>query len=184
MLLASVRPSATSAATPLRGVFSRDDAWLGTGDLFRRDPDGDFWRQDSVGDVIRTAEGPVFTTAIRDALGDLPAVGLAVAYGVRPVGGEHELAVAAVTLRAGHELDGGEVSGALRGLAPEERPGIVHVVDSIPLTTWFRPLTAALRQAGLPQPGAGRQAWYRDRSGRAYRPLTDAARRRLTSRAA
>jgi putative long chain acyl-CoA synthase len=184
ILLARVRPSATSAATPLRGVFSRDDAWLGTGDLFRRDPDGDFWRQDSIGDVIRTAGGPVFTTAIRDALGNLPAVDLAIAYGVRPVGGEQEIAVAAVTLRAGYELDGGEVSEALRGLAPQKRPGIVHVVDSIPHTTWFRPLTAALRDAGVPQPGAGRQAWYRDRSGRAYRPLTDTARRRLTRQAA
>src|SRR6476660_9522124 len=30
--------------TPLRGVFARDDAWVATGDLFRVDKDGDFWR--------------------------------------------------------------------------------------------------------------------------------------------
>ena len=75
------------ATTPLRGVFARDDAWLATGDLFRRDADGDYWRVDSVGDVIRTADGPVFTAPIRDALGELPAVDLAVAYGVSPDGG-------------------------------------------------------------------------------------------------
>ena len=51
-------------------MFARDDAWLATGDLFRRDADGDYWRLDSVGDVIRTAAGPVFTAPIRDALGD------------------------------------------------------------------------------------------------------------------
>ena len=64
-------------------MFSRDDAWLSTGDLFRRDADGDYWRLDGVYDVIHTASGPVLAAPIRDALGDLPAVDLAVAYGLR-----------------------------------------------------------------------------------------------------
>ena len=37
MLLARARETTTVATTPLRGVFARDDAWLSTGDLFRRD---------------------------------------------------------------------------------------------------------------------------------------------------
>ena len=180
MLLARVRPSTTSGGTPLRGVFRRGDAWLETGDLFRRDADGDYWRLDSVPDVIHSARGPVFTTPIRDRLGDLPAVDLAVVYGVPPRHGR-ELAVAAVTLRRGHELDGEELSAALRRLAPEQRPAVVHVVEAIPVTTWFRPLTRSLREQGLPEPGEGRQAWYLDRGGKVYRPLTDAARRRLAA---
>ena len=180
MLLARVRPSTTSGGTPLRGVFRRGDAWLQTGDLFRRDADGDYWRLDGVPDVIHSARGPVFTTPIRDRLGDLPAVDLAVVYGVPPRHGR-ELAVAAVTLRRGHELDGEELSAALRRLAPEHRPAVVHVVAAIPVTTWFRPLTRSLREQGLPEPGEGRQAWYLDRGGKVYRPLTDAARRRLAA---
>jgi putative long chain acyl-CoA synthase len=43
--------------------------------------------------VIAASHGPVFTTPIRDALGDLPAVDLAVAYGIRPERSKHELAV-------------------------------------------------------------------------------------------
>jgi putative long chain acyl-CoA synthase len=66
---------------------------LATGDLFRRDHDGDYWRVDSLADVIAASHGPVFTTPIRDALGDLPAVDLAVAYGIRPERSKHELAV-------------------------------------------------------------------------------------------
>ena len=50
-------------------MFSRSDAWLATGDLFRRDADGDYWRVDHQADVIRTASGHVFTGPIRDALG-------------------------------------------------------------------------------------------------------------------
>jgi putative long chain acyl-CoA synthase len=184
MLLARVRPNEVLSTTPLRGVFARDDAWLTTGDLFRRDADGDHWRVDGLNEVIRAADGPVFTGPIRDALYDVPAVDLAVAYGVVPSRGAPEIAVAVVTLRAGHELTAKDISSALAGLAPRERPLIVHVVDRIPVTTWFRPITAPLREAGVPQPADERGAWFLDAAGRSYRPLTATARRRLTGRAA
>ena len=164
-------------------MFAREDAWLGTGDLFRRDADGDYWRVDSLADVIRTADGPVFTTPIRDALGDLPAVDLAVAYGVVHGGREQEIAVAAVTLRPGQELQARDLAHALRALPAAERPAIVQVVDAISVTTWFRPLTGPLRETGLPEPAEGKHAWYRDAGGNSYRPLTDAAHRRLVGRA-
>jgi putative long chain acyl-CoA synthase len=177
MLLARVKPSEPASSTPLRGVFSREDAWLATGDLFRRDADGDFWRVDNVNDVIHTAEGLVFTGPIRDALGDVPAIDLAIAYGVLPPGGEHEVALAAATLRRGEELDANEIARALDPIPLTERPVIVHVVDEIPVTTWYRPLRGPLREAGIPEPGEGRQAWYR--SGSSYRSLTEAEHRRL-----
>ncbi|HYZ79951.1 MAG TPA: acyl-CoA synthetase, partial [Solirubrobacteraceae bacterium] len=180
ILVARARPDDTSV-TPMRGVFARDDAWLSTGDLFRRDADGDYWRLDGVYDVIHTASEPVLAAPIRDALGDLPAVDLAVAYGLRPSPDQPELAVAAVTLRPGHELSAEAISRALAELEDGHRPAVVQVVDEIPVTTWYRPLTAPLREAGLPAPAKGR-AWYLDRGGRRYRPLTEAARRRLSGR--
>jgi putative long chain acyl-CoA synthase len=184
MLLARVRPSEPLSLVPLRGVFAAGDAWQMTGDLFRRDADGDMWRVDNLAEVVHTADGPVFTGPIRDALGDLPAVDLVVAYGVTPAGAEHQVAIAAVTLRAGHELRGKDIAMTLRSVPREQRPAIVQVVDRIPVTTWFRPVTGPLREAGLPEPGEGVRAWYRDASGDAYRPLTAAAQRRLARSAA
>jgi putative long chain acyl-CoA synthase len=178
MLLVRARPSESAGTLALRGVFAREDAWLATGDLFRRDSDGDYWRLDSIRDVIRTNAGPVFTAPIRDALGTLPAVDLPVAYGV-PARGGHELAMAAVTQRPGHRLDARSLSAALRSLPGFERPGVVRVVNHIPVTTWYRPLTAPLRAAGIP--AAGERVWYLDRGGKTYRPLTAAARRRLAA---
>ena len=165
LLLARVSPDSPLSGVPLRGVFSPDDAWLSTGDLFRRDADGDYWRVDSVADVIRTAGGPVLPGPIRDALGDLPAVDLAVAYGVAPPEGSlpegsddsaDEVVVAAVTVRAGHELTGADVGAALRSLPAGQRPSVVRVVDEIPVTTWFRPLTGPLRASGIPSDGGWR----------------------------
>jgi putative long chain acyl-CoA synthase len=179
MLLVRVSPREPLSTAPLRGVFAPDDAWAATGDLFRCDEDGDYWRVDGLSDVIRTAHGPVFTTPIRDALGELPSVDLAVAYGVVPRGREHQVAVAAITLRAGREANADDIAAALAVLPRAQRPAIVRVVDRIPVTTWFRPLTGPLREEGIPEPGEGVQAWYLGRSGDAYRPLTATARRRL-----
>jgi putative long chain acyl-CoA synthase len=179
MLLAQVRPGEPLSMIPLRGVFSSGDAWTLTGDLFRRDSDGDLWRVDNLAEVVHTTEGPVFTGPIRDALGDLPAVDLVVAYGVPLDGSDSELAIAAVTLRPGRELSPKDIGSALRGLPPEGRPRIVHVVDSIPVTTWFRLVTAELREAGVPEAGDGVQAWYLDAGGETYRPLTETAHKRL-----
>jgi putative long chain acyl-CoA synthase len=182
MLLCRVDPGDLLSSTPLRGVFRRDDAWVMTGDLFTTDSDGDYWRVDSVREVIRTAGGPVFATPIRDALGDLGAVDLSVAYGVTPKGAEYEIAVAALTLKAGRELKARDIAVALSPLEDDVRPDLVHVVEEIPVTTWFRPMTKPLREAGIPRPTEGRPAWYRH--GSTYKPLTAAARKRMVAQRA
>ena len=172
MLLARVSPTDPLTVVPLRGVFSPNDAWLVTGDLFRRDADGDHWRLDNLAEVIRTSDGPVFSAPIRDALGDLPAVDLAVAYGVRPTEDQSEIAIAAVTLRRGRRLAARDIGRALSGLPREHRPRLVQVVERIPVTTWYRPITAPLRAAGIPEPGDGTVAWYRVPGRDTYRQLT------------
>jgi putative long chain acyl-CoA synthase len=181
VLLARAREIDTIAATPLRGVFAKDDSWLSTGDIFCQDEDGDLWRLDGAFDVIRTGHGAVYAAPIREALGDLAAVDLAVAYGLRPdsAQGRTDLAVAAVTLRDGRELDARELTRAMRVLSQDERPAVVHVVEEIPVTTWYRPIAGPLREAGLPP--AGDRAFYLDAGGERYRPLTAAARRRLAA---
>jgi putative long chain acyl-CoA synthase len=178
MLLARARPGPTLSTSLLRGVFAREDAWLVTGDLFERDADGDYWLVSSVRELIHTANALVPPRPISDALGDLPAVDLAVAYGVPGKAEGTEIAVAAVTLREGRELEPADVNEALAGLDPADRSAVVHVVDEIPVTTWHRPITGALRAAGIPPVGSA-QAWFRDPAKDAYRPLTAAARKRL-----
>ena len=96
---------------------------------------------------------PTDAFPIQDALGDLDAIDLAVAYGVPVAEDGPSLAVAAVTLRAGHRFDGAALGKALSVLPSAERPDIVHVVDEIPVTTWYRPATGALRAAGVGHSG-------------------------------
>jgi putative long chain acyl-CoA synthase len=183
MLLTRARRRDSLATTPLRGVFGADDAWLSTGDLFRRDADGDYWRLDSARELILTPRGPVYAGAVRDALADLTEVDLVAVYGLRVGRRREELAVAAVSLRDQAAPTPRAVTTALGVLPAGVRPDVVRVVDSIPVTTWFRPMTGPLREQGLPDPAAAdaRPAWYLDRGGERYRPLTASARRRLAS---
>ena len=160
MLLTRQRGVVSTSDSPLRGLFEADDAWLPTGDLFRLDQDGDYWLVDNLAALIGTRHGFVGSFPIVDALGDVDAIDLAVVYGIAEPGTETSFAVAAVTVRKGFELTPGAVAGALDVLQADERPDIVHVANEIPVTTWYRPNTAKLREAGMPKPGS--QAWRRD----------------------
>ena len=97
-----------------------------------------------------------------------------------PEAGDHEVAVAAVTLRPGRELTAREIGRALGALEIERKPALVEVVDRIPVTTWYRPHTGELRKAGIPEASESGRAWYLDAGGQTYRALTAAARQRLT----
>lgn len=183
MLLARVRPSAiVSGAGTIRGVFEPGDAWLQTGDLFRRDVDGDFWLVDHVPALVRASAGIVPAGPIQDALAELPAVRLAHAYGVPGGLAAAQISVVAVTLREGATLDAADLDRVLAGLGSPGRPDLVRVLERMPVSTWYRVRTAALREQGVPAPGEPATSWYWERGRGAYAALTEAARERLLER--
>ena len=171
VLVSEVDPDVNpTAETPLRGVFRPDDAWVATGDLFRRDADGDFWLLDSITALIHTEDGPFAPTPVRDALWSIPAVDLAVCFGVANPGGPGALAVGAVTLREGQKLTIADLDDALSTLPAKARPHYVRVVDEIPVTTWHRPITAPLQALGVPDGKEGVAYFLKDQGG--YGKLT------------
>ena len=165
VLLAKPRSGLDAARVSMRGVFAEGDTWITTDHLFRRDSDGDYWFVDNRNTVIQSVRGPVFCQPICDALGDITVIDLAVVY---PVATDtHDVAVAAVTLGKDGVLTAGSLTTALGGLPRDQRPAIVHIVDRIPLTPSYRPLSTALREAGLPAPGE--TTWYHDLTDGHYR---------------
>ncbi len=183
LLLSRVRGDelAATSGTLLRGVFGRGDAWLSTGDLFRQDEDGDLWLVDHAAALVHTATGTVASGPVQDALGEVEAVDLVVSYGV-PAKDGREIAVAAVSLRAAAPpLGPEELELAFADLDPEHRPTVVRVVDELPLTTWYRPLTAPLREEGLKAATRARPAWVRRPAGESWQRLTKAQLTKLTT---
>lgn len=176
LLMVRVEPERGAlAARPKRGVFEPADAWLATGDIFRRDSDGDYWLVDHLDDVIRTAEGPVFCVPIENAVGALEFVDLAVAYGIAPTPRGPEVPAVALTPRAGLDVDLAALLARVESeLEPASRPAVVRVLDTLPLTAGYRPVKEPLRADGMPTArSSGRTFVYDVESGR-YRPLEDA----------
>jgi putative long chain acyl-CoA synthase len=105
---------------------------------------------DRIADLVDTPRGKVSPRPIEDALHGLPEVELAVAYGVAAPDGQAEVPVAVVVLRSEARLRPQAVTAALEVLAPHQRPEVIQVVDSIPMTDGFRPLRGPLRARGMP----------------------------------
>jgi putative long chain acyl-CoA synthase len=165
VLLAKPRSGLDATRVSMRSVFSKGDTWITTDHLFRRDGDGDYWFVDNRNTVIQSVRGPVFCQPICDALGNIAVIDLAVVY---PVATDtHDVAVASVTLGKGGVLTGDTLTTALGNLPVDQRPAIVHIVDRIPLTPSYRPLSTALRAAGLPMPGES--TWYHNFTDGQYR---------------
>jgi putative long chain acyl-CoA synthase len=169
LLVARVNPASQAHDIPLRSVFTRDDAWQSTGDLFTRDKDGDLWLVDRLDSLISTPSGPVSPSSVRNALGSVPAVDLAVAYGVSV--GECEVVVGAVTLLPGSQMARADLESAMRSLAADHRPAYVQVVRELPVTTWARPLLRPLRERGVPEAVDAEAVWRLASDGQSYELL-------------
>lgn len=174
LLLAKVRHRFDTSTTVLRDVFTARDRWEVSGQLFYRDTDDDLWFMGSVDSVIRTADGPVFGPPIQQALSAVTAIDQVVTYGVGEPG--EQIAAAAVTLRAGVTADAITVTQlrvALGSLPAERRPHLIELVDDIPVSESYRPLSTGFAARGLPKPGS--KVWYRDDQGRYRRYSRTAA---------
>ncbi|MGJ0120988.1 alpha/beta fold hydrolase [Williamsia sp. MIQD14] len=168
LLLAQTRQRNETGATVLRDVFGRHDRWETSGQLVRRDVDGDHWLMAGVHSVIKSSEGPLYPQPIIAALSRHPDVDQVVTYSVGAPGAQ--LAVAVVSpRRATNALTVSSLRVALAGLSAAERPHIVWAVDEIPVSHSYRPLPGSFRAQGLPKPST--RVWYRDDTGR-YRRLT------------
>jgi putative long chain acyl-CoA synthase len=176
VLLAEPRGPIDPTASVKRGVFGPADTWISTEYLFRRDADGDFWLVGRRGSTVPTERGIVFCDPITDALGLLPAVDLAVTYGV-PMGG-HEVAVTAVTTRPGATITAADLTEAVAAMPFGLGPDIVHVVPELKLSATYRPTVSTVRAGGIPK--AGRHAWFFDAEANQFRRLTGPVRAELS----
>lgn len=140
--LRSTQPGAEAKSRVVRGLFERGDAWFVTGDLLRRDEDGDLWVVGRASEVLRTKAGLVFPRDVEDALYELPSISLAAVYSL--ANGATPEPRAALVARDG-ELDVRALSEHVAARLPAEaRPRVVRVLASMPMTDGFRPIRPLL----------------------------------------
>ena len=115
-----------------------EGGWLRTGDLVRRDGDGDYTFVARRRDVIRRRGENVAAAEIENALLAHPAVAEAAAVGVPSELGEDEI-VAYVAPRPGASIDVEALRAWARArLADFKVPSVIHVRDALPKTATER----------------------------------------------
>ena len=124
------------------------DGWLRTGDLGRRDGDGDFYIVGRAKEVVRRKGVNIAPAEIEGAMGEIADVDEAALVGVPSPLGE-EQAIVVVTLAPGAPRDGaeGRIMARLATLiSREKQPDAVVVTDRLPKTPTHRVERTRLRE--------------------------------------
>lgn len=161
-----------------RNVFGPNETWYSTGDLVRRDADGDYWYVDRISHLIRGPHGWVSPREIEDALYGVAGVELAVVYGVGratlaeplvelagSVGAD--VVVAALVVREPEQFEITTIAARVAELRPEQRPSFVRLRREVGLTDGFRPLKTPLVRDGVVV--GDPWLWVWDPAGASYR---------------
>ena len=112
--------------------------WCRTGDLAKRDEDGDFWYQGRADDVFKSAGYRIGPSEIENCLVKHPAVANAAVVG-SPDPERTHIVKAFIVLTPGYKASAAleaELQDHVRGkLAPYEYPKEIEFLDSLPMTT-------------------------------------------------
>jgi putative long chain acyl-CoA synthase len=148
LLAARVDDAERSARAPRsiqRDVLVPGDAWYLTGDLMRRDEEGDYFLLGAARDTVLGPDGAVFPRLVEDDFMRLASVRSAAAYAVQGEGAPRRLAVA-VELAPSASVEA--LVREVEGLPRARRPAVLRVVAALPRTTGFGRWKAPLAAAG------------------------------------
>ncbi len=132
--------------------------WCRTGDLAKRDEDGDFWYQGRADDMFKSAGYRIGPSEIENCLVKHPAVANAAVVG-SPDPERTNIVKAFIVLTANYrpsaELEA-ELQQHVRGkLAPYEYPKEIEFIDSLPMTTTGKVQRRVLRMREEERKGKG-----------------------------
>lgn len=181
LLLRSAVPSSSGASVPRRGASSGvahdvarpGDAYVRTGDLFRRDADGYYEFVGRLADAFVVDGTPIFPELVAGALSHASGVSEAVVYRVRAPDGGRALPMAALALESGGRFDAAGFYGQME-LREAERPAYVRITVGANAGGTLDRRTAELQRWGLDARTVGEPVYVRDDAQRTYVMLNDA----------
>jgi carnitine-CoA ligase len=124
------------------------NGWFHTGDILRKDPDGNYFFVDRLKDAIRRRGENVSSLEVEAAVRTHPAVDEVIAVGI-PVESEEEV-MAVIVAKPGQTIDPPELIEWLTPRLPYFAvPRFVRVVDAIPKTETNKQRKYPFREAGV-----------------------------------
>ncbi|KPA18616.1 very long-chain acyl-CoA synthetase isoform X1, partial [Candidatus Magnetomorum sp. HK-1] len=136
--------------TILKDIFSPGDAWFVSGDLLKRDKDGDYWYVDRIGNTFRWKSENISTTLVENVLAELSFVSSVAVYGAKLPGREGRVGVAALELLPGKVFDGKALFNFIHAnLSKSAHPRVIRIVNKIKKTDTLRVIKYQLQKEGL-----------------------------------
>jgi acyl-CoA synthetase (AMP-forming)/AMP-acid ligase II len=157
----------------VRSAFEPGDAWFHTGDMLRRDAEGDWYFVDRVGDTFRWKGENVSTEQVAAVLHEVEGVERALVYGVELPGHEGRAGMAAVVpdASAGALAPDALYEAVTANLFPAARPLFVRLVEELPTTDSFKFVRHELQRQGADPTEIDDTLWVRDDDAETYAPL-------------
>jgi acyl-CoA synthetase (AMP-forming)/AMP-acid ligase II len=156
----------------LRDVFEKGDAWFNTGDVLRKDEDGDYWFIDRVGDTFRWKGENVSTEQVSQVIQTMPSIDFCSVYGVELEGHEGKAGMAAIQLKDGATFDT-ELASKLvnENLFPAARPLFIRVVEHLPVTNTLKLTKVQLEKEGANPRNISDALYFYNQDAEQYEPL-------------
>lgn len=156
----------------LRNAFGDKEDWFNTGDMLRRDEEGDFWFVDRLGDTYRWKGENVSTEEVGTVIQHIEGVDVCAVYGIKLPGREGRAGMVAIQLRAGARFDGTVFGKAVEeNLFPASRPRFVRIVEELPLTSTLKLVKHSLQQEGADPRKISDALYVYDEAAKIYRAL-------------
>ena len=156
----------------IRDAFEKDDLWLRTGDLLRRDRASYYYFVDRIGDTFRWKGENVATMEVEHLLNGAPGVHETAVYGVTVPGADGRAGMALVVPAEGLGFDPVSFHAhAARMLPAYARPLFVRVAAAVDVTGNFKNRKSRLQDEGFDPSRTGDALWFRDDEARRYMPL-------------
>lgn len=130
--------------------FGDGENWFYTGDMFRRDEDGDFWFIDRLGDTYRWKGENVSTEEVAFVIQNQDIVDACAVYGVKVPGKEGRAGMVAIQLARNAKFDGDAFGKAVTDdLFPAAYPRFVRIVETLPVTSTLKLVKYDLQKDGI-----------------------------------
>jgi len=125
------------------------NGWFHTGDLFRRDPDGQYIFMDRMNDMVRRRGENISSFEVETAMSQFPGVREVAIVGAESEFSEDEI-LAVICPIPGAEIDCAAMIEFLRPRLPHFMiPRYIRIMDDLPRTTTQKIIKAQLRDGGL-----------------------------------
>ena len=171
--------AAATRAKIVPDVREHGDSWFRSGDLLKRDSEGDFYFVDRIGDSFRWKGENVSTQEVEEVLARYPGVGLAVVYGVEVPGMEGRAGMAALELAGEVDIAGEDFYRHVGGLPVYARPVFLRVIEQVEMTGTFKVRKVELQRQGFDPGAIASTLYFRDEAAGRYRVLDAATCQRL-----